>query len=47
MTSYKPTTAMPGPSWLVAKLRNASVQMGRCCQETGFKHVIQPSGLRG
>lgn len=33
-------SAMSGPSRLIAKLRNASVQMDRCCQETGLKHVI-------
>jgi hypothetical protein len=38
VTNRPPATS--GPSWLIAKLRNASVQMGRCCQETGLKHVI-------
>jgi len=28
------------PPRLIAKPSNASVQMGRCCQETGHKYAI-------
>jgi len=31
---------MARPPCLIAKPSNASVQMGRCCQETGHKFAI-------
>jgi len=37
MTGQKPTASTPLPPRLIAKPREAGVQMSRCYQETGFK----------
>ena len=38
----KPTQPGLGPPSRIAKGRNASVQMARCCQEIVFKSAIAP-----